>query len=214
VKKQRPKTGEKRATRKPLTIDRLPEEMKARIVVAREQEWKSWEAIEDESPGWKEWDKVAPEVLKLFPEKKLPHSNAQRWYDIRVEQVRAQALADTDRAREFATAFAERDFGELEPAVVNALRDQVFSLMKAGADGTTSKEFRKALGDLLFLQTKLAKVQIDRKKLVLEEEKIAIEKGKLEALKSKLGVLKKDAAKKQLSPDELQKRLDELYGIA
>jgi hypothetical protein len=214
VKRNRPKTGDKRATRKPLTIDRLPDEVKARLVAAREQEWKSWEAIEADSPAWKEWDKASPEAQKLFPGRKIPHSNAQRWYDIRVEQVKAQALLETEKAREFATAFAKRDFGELEPAVINALRDQVFSLMKAGADGTTSKQFRAELGNLLYLQTKLAKVQIDRQKLVLEEEKIGIERGKLEALKFKLGALKKDAAKKQLSPDELQKRLDELYGIA
>jgi hypothetical protein len=179
VNKTRPKTGDKRATRKPLTIDKLPDELKQHIVAAREQEWKSWEAIEADSPAWKEWDKASPEVLKLFPGRKVPHSNAQRWYDIRVEQVRGQALLETEKAREFATAFAGRDFGDLEPAVVNALRDQVFSLMKAGADGTTSKEFRKALGDLLFLQTKLAKVQIDRKKLALEEEKVGIAKDKL-----------------------------------
>jgi len=206
----RPKTGDKRATRQPLSIDRLPVEMQDRIRAER-RKGRPWAEIEQQSPTWKEWKDVGAELLPLFPGRKLPHSNLARWYDIRIEQAMAEAQKDNEAARQIAASLAGRGFEGLPEAVRTALGEQVFALLRAGGDRS---KLVKALSDFGWVLAELSKVELAKEKLQLDKERVDISRQKLDAVKAKLGTLRKDVEKKQLSPAQLQQRLDELYGIA
>jgi hypothetical protein len=172
----RPKTGEARKVRQPLKIDRLPLAIQDRIRAARIA-GRVWKEIEEESPYWKEWESVAPEIVELFPEKRLPHANLHRWYDLRFEQRIAEVDRDAAKARTIAEAFASRTFEGLTESTKNALAEQVFMLTNS-ADAQDSKAFRKELGELLFLLTKLQKAELDKAKLAVEQQKLAAQQEK------------------------------------
>lgn len=156
--KSRPKTGEKREVRQPLKMDRLPQELLDRVMKER-ADGRTWEEIEELSPRFEEWGKVKESdvaVYELFPGGRIPHTTLQRWYDLRVEQVKREVLADQTRAREIAALFAGKGFKDLPEAVRNAIGDQLFSMMQ----NTDAKSRVKvtagllALGDLLNEQRK------------------------------------------------------------
>jgi len=211
-KKPRPRTGERREVRQPLKIDRLPEELQKEILELRSKEGLTWLAIEERSPSLRGWEKASASQLSLFPGRRIPHSNLHRWYDMRVEQVQRQVLADTERAREFAAAFAGRAQEGLDKAVLNALRDQVFSLMQA-VDSGSQIRFTKALMALGELIAMFEKIAVQKQKAETEGKRVDIALEQLQLMKRKVGSLKEDVEKKKLTPQELQKKLDELYGI-
>jgi hypothetical protein len=66
-----PRVGEKRQSRKPLRIDKLPAEVKAVI-------------IESRATGMT-WQETA-EAASVKAGQRLSHTTVQRWYDLRVEQ--------------------------------------------------------------------------------------------------------------------------------
>ena len=202
---RRPRTGEPRQVRQPLKIDRLPLELRDRVMLERAM-GRTWDEIEQASPEFTEWAKAEPDAVKLFPGKRLPHSNLQRWYDLRVEQVRKEALAKAGRAREIAVEFSRRGFKDLPEAVKAALGDQIFALMESGAAGD-EKQFRKEL-------ILLGRLLNQNRRLDIAQEKVDVDKQKLSLVTAKVKGLKRDTEKKQLNPAELQKRLDEIYGIA
>jgi hypothetical protein len=205
MSKARPKTGEKRQCRQPLKIDRLPQAMHDRIMVERAF-GRTWGEIESLSPEFKEWEEAKPEAARLFPGKRLPHSNLQRWYDLRVEQVRQEVLAKAERARAIALEFSRRGFKELPAAVRSALGDQIFALMEAADEGK-EKQFRKEL-------IQLGRLLNQERRLDIAQQHVDVEKDKLSLVTLKVKGLKNDVEKKRLTPAELQKRLDEIYGIA
>lgn len=69
---RKPRTGEKRARRKPLRIDKLPAAVKDAIVAAR-----------NAGETWKETARIASACAGV----KLAPSSVQRWHDIRIEQA-------------------------------------------------------------------------------------------------------------------------------
>lgn len=95
--KLRPKTGDKRLTRLPLSMDILPKSVLDAIVYLRSKSL-VWSEIERRSalaysPNWAsdeggfvEWSSLPVVVLARFPRRRIPHSNMHRWYDLRVEQ--------------------------------------------------------------------------------------------------------------------------------
>lgn len=173
--KKRPQTGEKRDVRQPLKIDQLPPLMHERIERERSRTtrpYPSWTVLETESPKWEEWEQVTPEVMALFPGKRLPHSNLARWWDLRVEQVRQEVLAKTASVRTFVESFAKRTFEDVDDAVINALRDMTFSLITAGGDPKSEKRFMSALNEFGYLVAKIKKVKLDQAKLELEKQKL------------------------------------------
>src|SRR5690348_14056126 len=101
----RPKTGEKRRTRQPLKMDKLPAELLDRVMKERAAGM-FWKEIEDLSPRFEEWQKTSEEVRAQFPGLRIPHTTLHRWYDLRFEQVKKEVLADQVRAREIAALFA------------------------------------------------------------------------------------------------------------
>jgi hypothetical protein len=66
-----PRTGQKRASRRPLWIDRLPQEVRDAIVAARA-----------EGKTWKQIAQLASEKSRCT----IPVTTVQRWYDLRIEQ--------------------------------------------------------------------------------------------------------------------------------
>jgi hypothetical protein len=175
---QKPKTGEKRKTRQPLKIDKLPVEMRDAIQQLR-AEGKTWQEIEEASVSFKGWDKLSLPVLELFPDMKIPRSSLHRWYDLRVEQAAKEVLADTERARQFANVFAGRGFDQLPEAILNAMRDQIFTLLKTTERAEKLKAI-KLLGDLGWLVSDVKRTKFKEEKLGLEKEKIETERKRLE----------------------------------
>ena len=100
-----PKTGERRRKRQPLRLDRLPLALLDRIRAERAQ-GRTWDEIERASPQWPEWEQAAPEVLAGFPGRRLPHTNVQRWHDLRVEQLQREHEGTAAAARAFAAQLA------------------------------------------------------------------------------------------------------------
>jgi hypothetical protein len=80
-----PRVGEKRQSRQPLRIDKLPAEVKSAIIAARA-----------EGKTWKETAQAASAVAGM----NLPTSMVQRWYDLRIEQPQNDASVIASLLRE------------------------------------------------------------------------------------------------------------------
>jgi hypothetical protein len=210
---KRPKTGERRRTRQPLKMDRVPELLRDRVMQERAA-GRTWSEIEEMSPGFKEWEKTPEEVRFQFPGLKLPHSTLQRWHDLRVEQVKQEMLADQVRAREIAALFAGKEFKGLPDAVRNALGDKVFELMQSSDEKSKGKQL-KSLLEFGWLLAEQQKLELQARKQKVDERALEL---KIETVRAKLAQLKKDVdsagKKKQLSPEELKQRVDEIYGLS
>ena len=111
-----PKTGERRRVRRPLRFDRLPPALLNRIRAERDQ-GRTWVQIESDSPTWTEWNDVPPELLAEFSDRRLSHSNLQRWYDLRVEQVQREREGLVTVAQAFADRLAARGVANPGPAI-------------------------------------------------------------------------------------------------
>lgn len=207
----RRKTGQKPRTRQPLKMDKLPTELLDRVMKERAA-GRTWSEIEEMSPRFEEWEKTPETVRADFPGLKLPHSTLTRWFDLRVEQVKREVLADQVKAREIAGLFAGKEFKDLPDAVRNAIGDKVFALTQA----TDNKTQLKQLLDLGWLLAQLRKLELQERKQKTDEKELEL---KIEAVRAKVAALKKDvegsgSKKKQLSPEELKQRVDEIYGLS
>jgi hypothetical protein len=168
--KPRPKTGEKRDVRQPLKIDKLPPYVHDAILATR-ADGKTWTEIEALSREFVKWEELPMPTLELFPGMYLPHSNLQRWYDLRVEQVSKEVAIESERAREFSKAIAKvGDMQTLGDAAVNALGDVVFSVMRA----RSRDEYSKALQDLGYLAAKLTDAKAKKVRADAEAKRIQI----------------------------------------
>jgi hypothetical protein len=108
--KPRPKTGEARKSKQPLKIDRLPQSAQDAIKQLYDR-GRTWVEISEQSArpysaewekdggGFIDWELVDTGSLDLFPDLRLAKSTLQRWFDLRVAQVRAQVLAESAKAR-------------------------------------------------------------------------------------------------------------------
>jgi hypothetical protein len=208
----RPKTGDKRKSRQPLKLDRAPELLRDRVMKERAA-GRTWMEIEEMSPRFEEWEKTPAEIQTQFPGKRLPHSTLQRWHDLRVEQVKREMLADQTRAREIAALFAENKFQDLPEAVRNALGDKIFELMQS-ADEKNKGKTVKGLLEFGWLLAQQRKLELQERKQNVDERALEI---KLQLINEKVKQLKKDVdvsgKKKQLTPEELKQRVDEIYGL-
>ncbi len=211
--REKPKTGQKRKTRQPLKIDKLPIEMRDQIQRLR-AEGRTWEEIEELSQKFEGWDKLPLAVLELFPDMKIPRSSLHRWYDLRVEQVRQDVMAQSEHALEFAALFAERDFKELPDAVMNALRDQIFTLMQS-ADPKDKQQFRKELMNLGILLAEHRKLDIREKKQKTDERVLEL---KIQQMKRQFDKEASEAAKKlgkgkQITEDDINRIRERTFGL-
>ena len=207
----RPKTGEARKVRQPLGIDRLPLAMQDRIRAARIA-GRTWMEIEEASCTWPEWNEgVAIEVFALFPGRRLPHSNLHRWYDLRVAQVMKEQEQRSIAAHAAADKVAARGFTNLTAAVKHAMGETVFELMNAEHNPTVIAEALANIGLLLarFDRNELARTRVEQ-----EQQKIELLGKKLELMKGSVKGLKDAIEKKEVTPEQLQQKLDQIYGLA
>lgn len=206
--KSRPKTGERRQIRQPLKIDKLPVEMRDRIQAERAA-GRTWEEIEEMSPEFAEWDKVPDAAKKLFPDGFLPHTTLARWWDLRVDQVRREVMKQAEAAKGLAVAFAGRSMEQTPEAVMNAYRDLIFSVLEQ-SDAKSKSKVIKNLADLGWLVNDSRKVEIKERAQKTAERALEL---RVEQMTAKVVTLKKDVEKKKLTPGELKKKLDEIYGL-
>jgi len=206
--------------RQPLKMDKVPQLLLDRVMQERAA-GRTWMEIEELSPKFEEWGKVEQGnkdeyllAFKLFPGGRIPHTTLQRWYDLRVEQVKNEVLANQVRAREIAALFAGKEMKDLPETVRAALSDQIFGLMQS----TDEKHRTQAISSLLNLGVLLneqRKVQLKERQVETLERTLQM---KIEAMREKVAALKKDVEgsgkKKQLSPEELKQRVDEIYGLS
>jgi hypothetical protein len=200
TEKRKPRRGEPRTTRQPFSIDRLPEGWQQRII-SRRAAFRTWEQIEEESCSWP-WEKLPSELRAKFPGSRLPHSNMARWYDVRVEQVTREAMAEAEASRRIAAAFAGKDFAGLEESVKNALADQVFTLMRS-ADAKDRAKFAGALTRLGLVLSELKRADAASAKVKLGQETLDLERKKFEQAKARLENVTSDAAAKLGTGKEL-----------
>lgn len=180
----RPKTGEKRKKKQPLKIDLLPQAARD-AVQALYDRGRTWKEIEEQSArpyskdwasdsgGFVDWESLDLAVLEQFPDMRLSKSTLQRWFDLRVAQVRDEVLRQSAMAREFAASFAAGNLEEANAAVVNALRDQVFDLMQSGSVGDKIT-FIKGLQNLTLAMSRMQRVDLQAKRVDVDARRIAL----------------------------------------
>lgn len=220
---RRPRTGERRRTNLPLKIDKLPEDVRNAILDLRNNGGKTWEQIEELSAlakdkgGFIDWDALPLPVLEIFPEMRLPRTSLHRWYDLRVSQVRRQVMAESEKARAFAESFAGKKIAGANAAVMNAMRDQVFNLMRDVGAGDRDK-FLAGLNMLSLTMARLQRVDLQAKRVKVDqrrarvlEEREAITRRKLEAEADKAT---KKLKRGELKPEDLADLVQRTFGIA
>jgi hypothetical protein len=207
-----PKTGEPRKKRQPLKIDRLPQSAQDAIKHLYDR-GRTWVEIAEQSArpyssewdkdggGFIDWEQVDTDALDLFPGLRLPKSSLQRWFDLRVSQVRKQILAESAKAREWAAAFAGNDLPGTNAAVMNAMRDQVFTLMQQVGTGDQAK-FLDGLNVLSLTLSRLQRVDLQAKRVEVDARKLRILEER-EALQRKQLEAETEGAAKKLSKGEL-----------
>jgi hypothetical protein len=168
-----------RELKRPLNVDKLPQEVRDTILKLR-AEGRTWPQIEEESREFVPWDTLAPLLVERFPGKKIPHSNLHRWYDLRVEQVRKEVLAESETARAFAEKLGATGVENGSDLVVNAMRDQVFQFTK-NIDPKSKSDFLKFLNQLGLTMTRFQRVEIQRRKVDAELAKIDAERARAAA---------------------------------
>jgi hypothetical protein len=224
--KPRPKTGEKRVVRQPLKIDRLPQSAQDAIkqlydrgrtwVEIAEQSAKPYSSEwENDGGGFIDWVLVDREALELFPGRRLAKSSLQRWFDLRVSQVRAQVLAESAKAREWAQAFAGNDLPESNAAVMNAMRDQVFTLMQKVGPGDQAK-FLDGLNVLSLTLSRLQRVDLQAKRVEVDTRKLKLLEDREKAARKRVDQATQSAAKKgtgQFSIEDINLLRERTFGL-
>jgi hypothetical protein len=175
--KPRARTGERRKVRQPFRVDKFPQKVRDAILKAR--------------AAGATWDETA-EAASAAAGEPIGHSAVSRWYDVRVEQMRRETLAQSERARELAAAFSGKSFKDLPESAINALSSEVFAVMEAGGGA----ERQKALGDLVFMLSKLIAAQASQKKVELEAQKIKLAQQRFDEAKTRAEKTTSEAAAK------------------
>lgn len=182
---KKPRTGDKRSTRQPFKIDSLPLEVRDEIQKLRAN-GQTWQEI-SEATG-------------------LSASTLRDWYDVRIEQVQAEVLAQAEHSRTLAASFAGKGFEKLPESVQAALSSAIFAMAES-QDVKSRQVFITRMNELAWLLAR-------NRQLDQEDKRLAIEGKKLETIVAKITGVKKDMAKKKMTSEELAQKLDEIYGIA
>jgi hypothetical protein len=212
----RPKTGEKRRTRQPLKMDKLPVELLDRVMQERAA-GRTWDEIEEMSPRFDEWKKTEEMVRAQFPGLKLPHTTLTRWYDLRVEQVKKEVLANQVRARELAALFVGKEMKDLPEAVRSALGDQLFGMMQNTDEHHRHKAiagllaFGELLNDQRKVQLKERQVDTESRRVKLLERDFEIRRKKFEEETDKAA--RKLGKGKAITTDDIDRIRERTFGL-
>jgi len=178
---RRPRTGERRQHRKPLTVDRMPQEVRDAIQEARAA-----------GRTWEETTEAAAAAARKLGAPAPSEGAVHRWYDLRVAQVQREVMAQAESARTLAAAFASKGFAELPESALNALASEIFSAMEA--EGPAGRQ--KALLSFGVVLSKLIAAQAADKRAELEGRKLKLAEKKFEDVKSKAEKATSEAANK------------------
>ena len=224
--KPKPKTGEGRKTHQPLKIDLLPQPAKDAIQVLRDR-GVPWPRIEEQSAkpwskdwekdggGFVEWEAIPLGTLEEFPSMRLPKSSLQRWYDLRVSQVRAQVLAESAKAREWAAAFASKNLPDSNAAVMNAMRDQVFGMMEGVAPGERDR-FLDGLNTLSLTMSRLQRVDLQARRVEVDLRRVALLEEREKQVREQIDQATQQAVKKgtgQFSLEDINLLRERTFGL-
>jgi hypothetical protein len=141
---------------------------------------------------------------------RIPLSNLRRWYDLRVEQVLREQQERFAAAHAIADRCAASGFQNLTASVKHALGEFVFAVLEAGKD---SDKITAALTDLGHLLAKFDRNDLKREEVRQEKQKIQLLARKLDLMRGNVKGLKEAVAKKEVTPEQLQQKLDEIYGL-
>ncbi len=221
----RPRTGEKRKTQQPLKIDRLPPAVHDVILTLRNKLGKTWQEIEEisaqpmgeKSPGFVDWENLPTATLELFPNMRIPHSNLQRWYDLRVSQVQKDTLHTATKAREIAQAFAKAGVVSDDEAVINASRDTLFGILSEDPSLKGRANIAKGLIQLGDLMQKARTNRIRERKVTVDEGTLQMKLDEMQRRAEKLikAVEKGEPGTPvQLTREQLIAQVRGIYGIS
>lgn len=185
---------------------------------------RTWSEIEELSPRFEEWGKVEQTnkdawllAFKAFPGGRIPHTTLSRWYDLRVEQVKKEVLANQLRAREIAALFANKGIEQLPNAVRTAISDLIFGMIQNADETSRQKAVGQllALGDLLNQQKKLEiqdrKVKSETKRVDLLERDFEIRKRKFDTETDKAA--RKAQRGKAITTDDINRIRERTFGL-
>ncbi len=167
---RRPRTGEKRRTRQPLKVDKLPQEVR--------------EAIQKARAAGATWAETAEAAAKVAARLKIsfPSEDAvRRWYDLRIEQVNREVEELDVRAEKNLKKFFGQSLKELPAAAAHALKREVFGMQAA----KTSEQREASIGSFLVVLSKIIDAQAKQKRAEIEERKVNLAQKKFDELKAK-----------------------------
>jgi hypothetical protein len=192
TRRKRPGIGDAREVRQPLNIDRLPEEAREAIQALRNGYGKTWQEIAEQSArpysaNWKSdnggfvnWDALETPVLELFPEMRLSRTSLNRWFDLRIDQVRTEVLAESAASRAFAEKFAGVTVAGGNELIINAMRDEVFAMMRS-LDAGSRVGFLKGLNGLSLAVSRIERLELSKRRVEAEIARSETERAKIAA---------------------------------
>ena len=194
-------------------MDGLPQELLDRVMKERAA-GRTWMEIESLSPKFEEWERTTPEVRAEYQDLRLPHTTLQRWYDLRVEQVKKEVRDDQVKARELAGLFADKEFKNLPEVVRTALGDKIFAVLKSSDD----KSQIKNLMDFGWLLTQYKRLDIQEKKVEAETTRVSILEREFEMRKKKFDqetdkAARKAARGKAITTDDINRIRERTFGL-
>ncbi|MCU1308242.1 MAG: hypothetical protein JWN45_2937 [Acidobacteriaceae bacterium] len=216
MSQSRPKTGDKRQVRQPLHIDKLPVEVRDEIQKLKAEGY-TWSEIEERSAKFVKWEELPTRVLELFPQMHIPRSNLQRWYDLRIEQVREESMARAEVAREHAAAMSGREFKKLPEAIRSLLGDLLFSLTERQDEKSQAVTMKMAT-ELGWLMQEYRLNDIKQQKVELESKRVTLAERQLEMKKSVVDKVTNEAAKKLgkgkgITVDDINRIRERTFGL-
>jgi hypothetical protein len=225
----RPRTGDKRRAQQPLKIDRLPADVREAIQYLKNTRGKTWQEIEEQSAlpysqkwatdfgGFVNWEALPLDVLELYPDMKLPHTNLHRWYDLRISQVQAEVQARSVQARVIAKAFAKSVVTGGDSAVLNAARDQIMSILSEDASEKGRMSAAKALIVLAEVMQEARLNDIKERQVKVDERKIEIVEAREKIARQRLEDETQRAAAKvadgQFNIDDINRIRSQVFGM-
>jgi hypothetical protein len=197
-------------------MDKLPMELLDRVMQERAA-GRTWTEIEEMSPRFEEWKKTEESIRAQFPGLKLPHTTLTRWYDLRVEQVKKEVLANQVRAREIAAIFAGKEMKDLPEAVRSALGDQIFGMMQNADEKSRHKAIAGLLG-LGVLLNEQRKVQLKEKQVETEGRRVKLLERDFDIRKRKFEEETDKAARKlgkgkAITTDDINRIRERTFGL-
>lgn len=188
---RRPRTGEPRLLNRSMKVDKLPEAVR--------------EALKKAKAAGKTWEEIAEAASKAAGSS-VSVMACHRWHDVRIEQREKEIEDRVAFNTRVVAAWSKGDLKELGKATLNAAADLLFEFQQYAKEGAAA-EAALALMELNKLLGGMEKLRIEREKLSLSRERLEQMRAKVTGLKGAL------SGKKKISNAELEKKLDEIYGL-